>query len=262
MTRRLRAQVRRGFTLIEMLVGVALLGVLSALTYGVLASFFAIQRDTDDLVDANHMARVVLNRLTRDLSQAFLTLNQGIEERTKTVFIGERDRVLFAFIGNIPTELGATETDQGVVEYHLGDTSDDREGRNLIRRFERVIDDTPEDGGDEVVIASGVKDFKLEYWDDTDQEWDSEWKADDPLVTTEPGYKLPVRVKIHLELVDPHEEEYVFETQTPIYMTRALLFGPPISATAQQYKAAQQIDKMAEKVEHGQPPIPIPEVPP
>ncbi len=245
--------MRRGFTLIEMLVGVALLAVMGALTYGVVSSLFAIQRDTDHLVDVNHMARVTLNRLQRDLSQAFLSLNQGLEEKTKTVFIGDRDRVVFAFVGNIPTTVDGLETDQGVVEYHLGDTSEDREGRDLIRRFEPVIDNSPEDGGAEMVVATGVKEFDLEYWDETNHEWDDQWKADDPLASTEPGYKLPLRVKIVLVLVDPTEQEHRFETQTPVYMTKPLLFGQPISATAQQWKVGSQIDKAAEKNKAGLP---------
>jgi type II secretion system protein J len=247
-----RVAVRSGFTLIEMIVGVGLLTLMSALTYGIIASFFRVQRDTDDLVDTNHMARVVLSRMQRDVSQAFLSLNQGIEERTKVVFLGERDRIVLATMGNVPITVGAAETDQGVVEYHLGPNSDDREGRDLLRRFERVIDDSPESGGDEVVIASGVKEFRLEYWDEEGAEWDDSWKADDPLASAAPGYTLPYRIKIHLVLVDAHEEEYVFETQTPIYMMKPLLFGQPISATAQQYRAGQQLDKAVEQTKHGQ----------
>ncbi|MBT9559441.1 MAG: prepilin-type N-terminal cleavage/methylation domain-containing protein [Myxococcales bacterium] len=254
----LRRQARRAFTLFEMLVAVGLLGLLGALTFGVISSFFAIQRDTDALVEVNHMARVALNRITRDLSHAFLSLNQGIEERTKVVFIGERDRVVMAYMGNIPTQLGATETDQGVVEYHLGDTSEDREGRDLVRRFEPVIDDTPEAGGTELAIASGVQSLSFEYWDEVNFEWDDSWKADDPLSNTEPGYILPLRVKVRLELVDTTETEYVFETQTPVYITKPLLFGLPLSATAQQWKAGSQLDKATEQMKSGLQPTSIP----
>ena len=66
-----------------------------------------------------------------------------------------------------------------------------------------------------------------------------------------------MRVKIRLVLVDPQEQEYVFETQTPIYMTKPLLFGKPVSATAQQYKLGEKIDKAAEGAKAGLPTTPI-----
>jgi len=229
-----------GFTLIEMIVGVGLLGMMGVLTYSIITSMFAISNDMDDLVDTNHMARVAMERISTDLSQAFLSLNQGIEETRKTQFLGEREKVTFCYVGNIPVKKGGLETDQGVVEFRLGTASDDREGRTLVRRFNPLITDDIESGGTEQVLATGVTKLQFEYWDESNEEWDDDWMADDPLAADEPGFQLPPRVKIHLEMVDKKGMEYVFETQTSLHMRRPLLFGNPISASAQQW---YQLDK-------------------
>lgn len=232
---------RRGFTLIEVLVAVGLLALMSALIFGVMSSMFAIAEDTDDLVEVNHMARVTLERLTRDLSQAFLSMNEGELETRKTLFVGDRDQVLFTYVGNIPVRAGGLETDQGVVEYKLGSRSEDRDGEDLIRRFKAVIDEDPEDDGDEYIIATGVKKLGFEYWDEFAEDWESSWRADDCLSTTEPGFRLPNRVKIQLELYDRKGDVYQYETQTTIYMNQPLLFPPATTQKQKECQAAQAL---------------------
>lgn len=221
--------MRRGFTLMELIVAVGVFALMGVLILGIVSGMFAVSRDTDDVVEANHMARVAIERMTRDLSQAYLSLNQGIEERTKTLFVGKRDSLLFCYMGNIPVRAGGLETDQGVIEYRLGGTSDDRQGRKLVRRFKPVLDDDPEDGGEELVIASGIKKLRFEYYDREEESWESDWQADDPLSNQEPGFILPSRVKIYMELYDQRDLVYTFETQTSIYVQKPLLFGKATS---------------------------------
>ncbi len=231
--------MKRAFTLIEVLVAVGVLALMSALIFGVMSSMFAISEDTDDLVEVNHMARVTLERLTRDLSHAFLSMNQGELETTKTVFIGERDRVLFTYMGNIPVHAGGLETDQGVVEYRLSGRSKDRSGRKLIRRFKRHIDDDPEDGGEEYIVAIGVKKLLFEYWDTYGEDWKSDWKVEDCLDAQEPGFTLPQRVRITLVMYDRRDNEVEFETQTAIYVNNPLVFGAPTTQKQKDCTATQ-----------------------
>ncbi len=231
--------MKRGFTLMEVIVAVGLLGLMSALIFGVMSSMFAISDDTDDIVEVNHMARVTLERLTRDLSHAFLSMNQGELETTKTLFVGDRDKVLFTYLGNIPVKAGGLETDQGVVEYRLSGRSKDRSGRKLIRRFKPVIDDDPEDGGEEYVVAVGVKKLRFEYWDEYDESWKSDWKVEDCLDTTEPGFTLPTRIKIELEMYDAREQVFAFATQTSVYVNNPLMFGAPTTQKQKECVAAQ-----------------------
>ncbi len=235
--------MRRGFTLMELIVAVGVFALMGVLILGIVSGMFSVSRDTDDVVEVNHMARVAMERMSRDLSQAYLSLNQGIEEKTKTLFVGKRDELLFCYMGNIPVKAGGLETDQGVVEYRLGDRSEDREGRDLVRRFKPIVDDDPEDDGEELVIATGVKKLQFEYYDREEEGWDDEWEADDPLSDQEPGFKLPPRVKIHLELYDKRELLYTFETQTSIYVQNPLLFGKATSKNAATHEAKKNLQK-------------------
>ncbi|HIA00551.1 MAG TPA: prepilin-type N-terminal cleavage/methylation domain-containing protein [Myxococcales bacterium] len=236
--------MRRGFTIMEILVGIALLAFLSMLIFGIVSAMFSAERDLNELVEVHHMARVSMERMTRDLSQAYLSVNRGPEENTKTVFVGERDRVLFAYVGNMPTMAGALETDQGVVEFRLGRTSKNRNGRDLIRRFKTRIDDDPEADGHESVLASGVKKFELAYYNQKDEEWEDEWEAVDLDSVSEHGFKLPPRVRIHLELYDAMEELHIFETQTSIHMLNPLLFGKATSKSGLLHEGKKAIDKL------------------
>ncbi|MFT7622708.1 MAG: general secretion pathway protein J [Myxococcota bacterium] len=230
-----------GFTLMEVLVAVGVMSLMSALIFGVISSMFAISDDTDDIVDTNHAARVTLERISRDLSQAFLSLNFGELETRKTLFVGERDRLIFTYVGNIPVQAGAVETDQGVVEYKLEGNSDGMSGQNLVRRFKAVIDEDPESDGQDGILANGVKELEFEYWDEFRQEWDSDWRADDCLSATEPGFRLPSRVRIKLVLFDRRDQTYEFETQTSIYMTQPLLFGKPVTQKQKECRAARDL---------------------
>ncbi len=244
----------RGFTLMEILVAVGVFALMAALIFGVMTSMFAISDDTDDIVDTNHMARVALERMTRDLSQAFLSMNDGEIETRKTLFVGESDSLLFTFVGNIPVRVGEIETDQGVVEYQLEGNSEDRSGQNLVRRFKPVIDDRPESDGSAGILATGVKTLKFEYWNEFAEDWESTWRADDCLVATPPGFRLPARVKIVMELYDRRDYVYTFETQTTIYMTSALLFGQPVTQKQKECVAIQaQVRQQLESQLLGQP---------
>jgi len=230
----------RGMTLIEILVAVALLSMMGALAFGVLRTMFAISDDADEIIYVNHTARISMERMTRDLSHAYLSLHQNEEESTKTVFEGERDKVTFAFLGNVPVRAGRLETDEGIVEYKLEGNSEGRSGSNLIRRFKPVIDDRPDDGGDEFILGEGVKTLTFEYFDGFEHTWRDSWDADDWLTTTPPGYRLPHRIKIHLELYDRDDHVYVFETQTTVYITEPLLFGQPKTPKQLQWRQADK----------------------
>ena len=228
----------------EILVAVGVLALMGSLMFGVVRTMFRVSEDLDEVVRTSHMGRVALERMSRDLSQAFLSLQQGEEEKTETVFIGERDRVVFAYLGNIAVRAGGVETDQGIVEYKLAGPSEDRPGSNLVRRFKAVIDDDAESGGKEAILAEGVKTVRFQYWDKDGEDWEDSWKAEDWLSTTPPGYRLPSRIKIRLELYDIEENIYEYETQTLVYVSEPILFGQPITQKQKEWLAADQLMKV------------------
>ncbi len=164
---------RRGMTLIEISVAVALLSVMGFLVYGSLVITIRSQQRAEVLQERYHAARVFLTRVKRELSMAYLSLHQAEDQRTQTLFEGERDRVLFNTSAYEPIQRDVHQSDQLEVEYRL---DKDEEGvESIIRRVKYHIDDDPGDGGIEEVIIHGVDSFEIEYYDKYGEDWDSDW---------------------------------------------------------------------------------------
>jgi len=238
----------RGFTLLEMLVALGILGVMSAIILAVIAVTAKARAHMDRIEERHHTAVVALRWLTHDLASAFVSNHINISDpRTRTLFEGSSDRILFTYMGHQRMVWDAKESDQGVVEYFL---QQGEEGMNLMRREKAVIDLDPDKGGRTEVIATGVKEFKLMYWDDQQEDWTDEWRVDmedayksglagSPTAPTAVSmgnlmkmaqdkalqkFRLPQRVYIRLVLQDEEGNEYVFETQARIHMIYPLNF--------------------------------------
>ena len=96
-------------------------------------------------------------------------------------------------------------------------------------------------GGAEFVIATGVKKLQFEYWDEVSEDWDDQWEARDVLAVDEPGFSLPPRVRIRLEMYDRRRLEYIYETQATIYVRNQIKFGKLTNLKAQQAENAKNL---------------------
>ena len=240
---------RRGFTLLEMLVALGILGLMSMIIFSVFTLSARARARMDRIEERHHTAVVALHWLIRDLSSAFVSNHVNISNpQSKTLFDGGQDRILFTYLGHERLVAGAKESDQGVVEYYL--EKGDGEGMDLVRREKPIIDMEPEQGGRVAVVATNVREFQLKYWDSKEEEWRDEWRVDmgDALKSGAGGsptnlmaasmgklmkmaqekelmrFKLPQRVYIRLVLVDDDGNEYPFETQARIHILYPLNF--------------------------------------
>lgn len=246
------ARSNRGFTLLEVLVAVGLLGIVSALMYEGISLTFKAREEIARVEELNHSARVALRKIVTDVSMAFLSNHVNRDEPANTtLFIGAGDNLLFSYLGHERRKRGARESDQGIVEYRMGRDPD--EGRTIERREKAVPDNDPEKGGTVETLVSGVKEFRLQYWDDKAEDWKDDWKAEMDQavkdgkagetgkysqVLTPVGsalykasqdkaleeFRLPDRVYIRLVLEDVDGNEYAFETQARIHMRSPLNF--------------------------------------
>jgi prepilin-type N-terminal cleavage/methylation domain-containing protein len=164
---------RRGMTLIEVAVAMAILGVIGVLAYGGLAITLKSQKRADVLHERYHAARVFLTRFKRELSMAYVSLHQAEEKQTVTLFQGEGDSIIFNTSSHEPIHRGVEESDQLEVEYRLD--RDEDGNRAIIRRVKHFIDDRPGRGGVEQVAVRGVYDFDIEYFDEMKEDWRSDW---------------------------------------------------------------------------------------
>lgn len=200
----------RGFTLVEVMIAIALLAVVSASLITSFTTSFETKQRVTAVNERYHEGRQTVTRMARELRMAFIRPEVPEELRQEdpmmiTRFEGREDQLHFATTAHLRIHAGAKESDQAEIAYYLGRSDRDSgyEGRTLFRRESKRVDNRPERGGYIYPVVDGVKEFKIEYWDDSgglgDDNWRRTWNShDDP---KEP--LLPARVRITLELESP-----------------------------------------------------------
>jgi len=170
---------RRGLTLIEVMVASAVLGIMGTLAFGVLMTTISTQDDSLEVQQRYHSGRIALERMRRELTMAFVSLHQGEDKRTITLFEGKRDRITFDTAAHEPLTRNAHQSDQLEVAYYVKSmTLEDGERTDaLVRRVKFHIDDNPGEGGREEVLVEGVHKLELEYFDEAREDWEDDWEV-------------------------------------------------------------------------------------
>jgi general secretion pathway protein J len=217
----------RGFTLIEVMIAIGITAVIGVMVMGSFQRTYAAKELTEGQDERFSSARMTLNRLSRELSQAFLSDHydrKRFSREAPTLFRGkdggQQDDLLFATMSHPRLSRDVKESDQALVEYTV-EPDPERPGESaLFRREKARFDETPERGGTKSIVCEHVSTFDVEYWDWKRQEWAREW------VTTgvEHPNVLPTRVRVRLGLKMPDGKERLFETQARIAIIRPLSF--------------------------------------
>ena len=220
--------MRRGFTLIEVMVAVAILGLVGTLVYQGFAQTALNKARVETDVDFYRTVNLALERMAREISMAYVSthVNPALAlQVSKTTFLGtdsaKNDRIDFTSFSHRRLYRGAHESDQNEISYFVTDHPDDPGIQVLARREDSRIDEDPEHGGRSEILVEGVEEFELEYYDPLTSEWLREWDAVQPL--GQPN-RLPTQVRIRLVVQDPRDPDRtrVFGTRTSLPMTHAL----------------------------------------
>ena len=211
----------RGFTLLEVMIAVAITAVIGSMAAGVYQQVDRAASAARDQGERYAGARLALTRMSRELSMAFLSehYDRARFRDRPTLFNGERDQLLFSTMAHVRLAQDAKESDQAMVEYLV--ERDPTSGTDALYRREKVrIDDEPDRGGRKDLVATNVKALSLRYWDPKRKEWVREWSTRTPEKLNE----LPTRVRIELEvkLADGRLEK--FTTQARVAITAPLEF--------------------------------------
>jgi general secretion pathway protein J len=221
-----RASASAGFTLIEVMIGVAITAMMGVMVMGAFQRAYAAKELAESQDERFTSARVALTRMAREVSQAFLSDHYDRKRfrEPPTIFRGkdrgERDELLFATMSHERLVRDAKESDQAVVEYTVEPDPDHQGEEALFRREKPRIDDEPERGGAKAIVCEHVASFDVQYWDWKRQEWAREWVTN----SAERGNMLPTRVKLRLGLKMPDGKERMFETQARVAIIRPLGF--------------------------------------
>jgi general secretion pathway protein J len=222
----------RGMTLLEVMVSVAILAMIALLIYGAFDSMARGKKGEAMRSERARQGREAMERLTRELTSAFLSLhnpaNTSLVTRT-TAFIAQSsassDRIDFAAFAHKRVEKDAKESDQCEVGYFVVKDPDVSDKMDLVRREQTPIDMDPKRGGVVNVVAENVESFDLKYLDPTTGQWLDSW--DTTQVSGQPG-RLPLEIKIVLVLKGvPGGMSETFTTKVMMPMQQPLSFGIP-----------------------------------
>jgi general secretion pathway protein J len=216
----------RGFTLIELMIAVAITAVLAAMVSGAF-SRIAKDREVVEGQDERYAsARRALTRMARELSAAFVSdhYDKGRYREPPTLFRGRDQEILFTSMSHQRLYQDVKESDQSVLEYAL-DRDPDHQGEDALFRREKVrIDDDPDHGGRRDVVIDRVTSFRLLYWDRQRKDWVKEWSTRSVEHQNASQNVLPTRVRVELELKLPDGRTEKLSTEARIALTKQLDF--------------------------------------
>lgn len=200
----MRRSRARGFTLIEMLVAIAILAMISVLIYGAFSGMKHTKEGIERLDGRYREGRLAMSRITRELQSAYLSANLPLNLSLaveKTAFIGTQgtpaDRIDFDSFANRRLDRDSHESDQCEISYYGMDDPKHSGTTNLVRRISKHPDLDPTKGGVIEVLATDIDLFDVKYLDPLTDQWTETW---DTTQATGQLNRLPLQVQITLVL--------------------------------------------------------------
>jgi general secretion pathway protein J len=218
----------RGFTLLEVLIAVAILALIGGLTWKSFDGAYSVKARVEQAEERDQMVRGALNRLAREVSMSFLSEHYDRKRYRERPTLwrlrdGRREAdLIFTSFAHERLHVDAKESDQALFEYSLGPDPQDGSKRDLFRRVKPLLDEDTERGGDKAVLAEGVVAFSVEAWEPKDREWRAEWNSNG--ADRAGGVLVPPRVKLSLTVRGDDGKDKTYTTQAKIFLTQPLDF--------------------------------------
>jgi general secretion pathway protein J len=182
----------KAFTLIEILIALAILAILSTLIYGTFAQSRLLATRMEATSEAYQTVRQIFQVMQDELSMAYYVEPTGADLTSNVVFIAKSpdlkgqlstDQPLLRFttLGHRRWQPDSPETDLSLVEYEIK-KDPTTNLLTLYHREETNLLSTTETSTEEYELAEGLKEFSLRFFDGADwgDSWDSTEKKDVP----------------------------------------------------------------------------------
>lgn len=204
----------KGFTLLEVLISLGITALLTAALYGAYTGNLEAIEQVRDQEVAYQTARVLLDRMARDMEAAVIDASSGVTAQGLLGLAGSpgesggrpADRVDFTAFSHLAWQKGSPATDLCEVGYRLEPDEDTGEV-TLFRRQQVLPDGDLEGGGEQVALSEDVTALEIRYEDDQGNEidgWDSR--------TGEQEGRLPRTIRLRLTVRGVSGSETVFTT--------------------------------------------------
>lgn len=218
-----------GFTLIEVMLALAILTFMVSILWGTFSQTSSIKKRTEVFQERTHAARVALMRMTREIEMAFMSdsENPALQER-RTMFVGNAhgdvDDLRFSWFGHQRMRADVPEADTSVVMYYASPDPDQQGVLNLMRRETRRLEalDPMTMPGEAYVLCPNIAKLKFTYYDFKKKEWKEEWTT----MGADGLQYLPTHIRITLVIYDERGREMIFSSAARIMMTERVAYRP------------------------------------
>jgi general secretion pathway protein J len=213
----------KGFTLIEILIAVFILGIVLSTVYASYTGTFRIIRATETDAELYGMARTVLERMTRDL-EAVATWKGAFTFTARPYYLGDREFTRLTFRSTAHIAFSEREEPAGiaVIEYGVEEGTE-KEGYALSRSDSLHRDPGKEEASTRgFLLCDRVETLTYRFFDSAGKEFTTWDNGDDEAQKK----KAPAMVEIRLGLVNEKDREQPFP-----FMTRVRL---PLSQAVTQ----------------------------
>jgi general secretion pathway protein J len=186
----------QGFTLVEILIAVAITATIAVSAFAILNQALKTQQNADNIDQRLSQFQRAMNRLAMDLQQLALRRVRNAYGDPVPVLVGDKNAeesfLSFTRQGKRnPANLPRSEMER--VTYKLNDN-------RLIREQWVVLDLALDDQVIERELIDGVKRFEVEFF--FDDEWLDSWPATDVGGASAAYYEVPQAVKVTIEFDD------------------------------------------------------------
>jgi prepilin-type N-terminal cleavage/methylation domain-containing protein len=229
MTMRSRRQTQVGFTLVEIMLALALMAFLTSLLWGTFAQTAKVKKRIETAQDRTHTVRVALMRMSREIEMAFVSASEAIgSQDRRTMFSGSShndfDELRFSWFGHQRMRADAPEGDTALVTYFSQPDPDDVLLTNIMRRETRRLEskDPKLIPGETYILCPAVSRLKFAYYDYKQKDWREEWdttKADGMTY-------LPTQVRIALTVLDERGMSITFTSIARLHALEKVDYRP------------------------------------
>jgi len=205
----------RGFTLVEILIAIFILGLVMTTVYVSYSSILKVSHEMDEENSIYKMARTSMNRMIRDLSS--LQTNSGsfdFHAQKKTLSKTDFYYLSFWSASHLAFDENEGEGRPAAISYYVQED----EGGNTFSLWRSDTSgskpDKEKNQAGAFVICRDIDSWKLRFYDSTGRELES-W--DSSSFTDQKG-KAPTAVKIELSLTNLNDKEKPYKFMTKVFL--------------------------------------------
>jgi general secretion pathway protein J len=214
---------RKGFTLLEILIAIAILAVIATMVYASFDASIKVMDRVDRDADIYRQARLILTRLSEDLSMAYKPKGNVPPKATMCQFEGQfegqdgvvdgraQDTLQLTSLSHLRYLPDEPASDLNLIEYSL-EAEPEGKGWALLRREEANLCSLSGTGDGQLVMGEGIHSFNLRYFDGKTKAWLDRW---DPA-----SQGLPWVVEIEIQFQESGDGQRSFKSWVELALAK------------------------------------------